>query len=94
MGLIRKMTSVTTLGAVDFRSDRERTARYAKQTRNAVRAQTAQQAAALEQQRRQATAQPQHHVPPPPGWYQDPRDPSTVRWWDGATWTDATQPRR
>lgn len=93
MGLIRKMASVSTLGAVDFRSDRERTARYTKQTRNAVRAQTAQQAA-LEQQRRQAAAQPPHQAPPPPGWYQDPRDPSMMRWWDGATWTDAAQPRR
>lgn len=30
MGLIRKALSVSTLGAVDFRSDRERTAAYAK----------------------------------------------------------------
>lgn len=38
MGVMRKITSIGTLGAVDFRSDKERTARYTKQTRNAVRA--------------------------------------------------------
>lgn len=31
MGLFRKLTSAATLGAVDFRSDKERTARYTKQ---------------------------------------------------------------
>lgn len=30
MGITRKLLSVTTLGAVDFRSDKERTAAYAK----------------------------------------------------------------
>ena len=30
MGLFRKMSSVMTAGAVDFRSDKERTARYTK----------------------------------------------------------------
>lgn len=29
---------------------------------------------------------------PAQGWYQDPRDPSLVRWWDGAGWTGHTQP--
>ncbi|MCB0897612.1 MAG: DUF2510 domain-containing protein [Actinobacteria bacterium] len=28
---------------------------------------------------------------PSPGWYQDPRDPAQVRWWDGAGWTQNTQ---
>ncbi|HVQ18367.1 MAG TPA: CPBP family glutamic-type intramembrane protease [Actinomycetes bacterium] len=23
----------------------------------------------------------------PPGWYPDPHDPASQRWWDGATWT-------
>lgn len=32
MGLFRKMTSVTTMGAVDFRSDKERIARNSKKT--------------------------------------------------------------
>ncbi|HTY73782.1 MAG TPA: heavy metal-binding domain-containing protein [Actinomycetes bacterium] len=32
--------------------------------------------------------------PLPAGWYPDPGDPDrTVRWWDGAAWTDRTQPR-
>ena len=29
---------------------------------------------------------------PSPGWYQDPRDPAQVRWWDGGGWTQNTQP--
>jgi uncharacterized protein YbjQ (UPF0145 family) len=30
----------------------------------------------------------------PAGWYPDPTDPErSVRWWDGAVWTDRTQPR-
>lgn len=29
----------------------------------------------------------------PAGWYPDPRDTSTIRWWDGATWTAHTQAR-
>ncbi|MEN8652884.1 hypothetical protein ABCR94_20400 [Streptomyces sp. 21So2-11] len=33
MGIIRKSMSVTTLGVVDFRSDKERTAAYAKATK-------------------------------------------------------------
>ena len=28
---------------------------------------------------------------PSPGWYQDPRDASQVRWWDGGQWTHNTQ---
>ena len=29
-----------------------------------------------------------------PGWYLDNRDPLLMRWWDGARWTDLTQPAR
>lgn len=36
MGLFRKLASTVTVGAIDFRSDKERTAMYARQTRNAV----------------------------------------------------------
>ncbi|WP_432006272.1 hypothetical protein [Streptomyces parvus] len=32
MGITRKLMSVSTLGAVDFRSDKERTASYTKAT--------------------------------------------------------------
>ncbi len=30
---------------------------------------------------------------PPAGWYPDQTDPSKVRWWDGARWTDHLQQR-
>jgi type II secretory pathway pseudopilin PulG len=39
MGLLRKMTSVSTVGMVDLRSDKERTARSARQTAQALREQ-------------------------------------------------------
>ena len=29
---------------------------------------------------------------PAPGWYTDPHLPATLRWWDGAQWTDGTRP--
>jgi hypothetical protein len=41
MGLFRKMTSIYTLGAVDFRSDKERIALYGKLSLQEMRAQTA-----------------------------------------------------
>lgn len=40
VGMIRKVTSLSTLGAVDFRSDKERTAAYAKASRAELRKQT------------------------------------------------------
>ncbi|MDJ0464858.1 hypothetical protein [Streptomyces sp. H27-C3] len=40
MGIIRKSMSVTTLGVVDFRSDKERTAAYAKATKKQAKLQT------------------------------------------------------
>jgi len=30
---------------------------------------------------------------PDPGWYDDPQDPTQLRWWDGSRWTDRRQPR-
>ncbi len=27
------------------------------------------------------------------GWYDDPLDPSALRWWDGAVWSGSTHPR-
>ncbi|MGY1810147.1 DUF2510 domain-containing protein [Blastococcus sp. SYSU D00669] len=44
MGLIRKSMSVSTLGLIDFRSDKERIARSTRRTDKAVRAQTKAQA--------------------------------------------------
>jgi hypothetical protein len=29
---------------------------------------------------------------PGPGWFADPQDPTTLRWWDGQAWTAHTQP--
>lgn len=29
---------------------------------------------------------------PGPGWFADPQDPATLRWWDGQAWTPHTQP--
>jgi hypothetical protein len=40
MGLIRKSLSLTSMGVVDFQSDKERTARSARLTKQAIRAQT------------------------------------------------------
>jgi hypothetical protein len=40
MGLFRKMTSLSTLGAVDFRSDKERSARNTGRTANEAKKQT------------------------------------------------------
>lgn len=33
-------------------------------------------------------------VLPPAGWYADPRDPLTSRYWDGSRWTDNRVPVR
>jgi hypothetical protein len=92
------MTSLSTLGAVDFKSDKERTASYTKASAKQAKEQTRlmrQQAAAA----RVATAP---HVPPSPapapqlppaGWYADKQDASIDRWFDGTQWTEFTQPR-
>lgn len=40
MGLIRKSMSVMTVGAVDFRSDKERTAKYTKAMKKEAKKQT------------------------------------------------------
>jgi large subunit ribosomal protein L7/L12 len=53
MGLIRKMMSVSSMGAVDFRSDKERTAAYTKAAMKEAKKQT-------ELQRRQAAQQAQY----------------------------------
>ena len=29
---------------------------------------------------------------PPPGWYRDPRDPTSQRYWDGERWTEDRVP--
>ncbi|MER6231706.1 hypothetical protein ABT169_21525 [Streptomyces sp. NPDC001616] len=40
MGITRKLMSVSTLGAVDFRSDKERAASYANVTKKQTKKQT------------------------------------------------------
>jgi hypothetical protein len=62
VGLIRKTMSISTMGLVDFRSDKERTARYTRQTRNATRAQVAQNMQALELQREMLAQNHVQHV--------------------------------
>jgi len=32
------------------------------------------------------------HATPPPGWYPDPEQHASVRWWDGVTWTEHRAP--
>ena len=51
MGMMRKITSVSTFGLVDFRSDKEKAARYTKQTRDSARE---QEKMMREQQKREA----------------------------------------
>ena len=56
MGFFRKVTSVSTLGLVDFRSDKERTAAYTKRSAKEARKQTALQTAQLEHAKAQSAA--------------------------------------
>ena len=51
MGILRKTMSLSTVGLVSYRSKDERATKYAKQTRNAARAQVVQNAMSLEHQR-------------------------------------------
>jgi hypothetical protein len=105
VGLFRKMTSLSTLGAVDFKSDKERTANYtkaaakeAKEQTRLMRLQAAQEALRLQaEQTPQSAHQPVAAMPapqlPPAGWYPDQADLSLTRWFDGTKWTEFTQPR-
>jgi len=56
MGMTRKLMSISTLGMVSYRDKGERANKYARQTRNAARAQVAQNAAQIEVARQQLTA--------------------------------------
>lgn len=75
------MLSICTLGLIDFRSDKERTARYARHTRNAVRAQAPLLAPPVP---------PVHPPTIPAGWY--PCGPGVERWFDGYQWTPTARP--
>lgn len=56
MGLIRKVTSVSTLGLVPYRNGGERATHFAKQTRNAARLNNVQNMQMIELQRQQLAA--------------------------------------
>lgn len=102
MGLMRKAASISTLGLVKYRSDSEQSKRIARQTRNAARAQVAQNQVMIAGQRAQLEAHVQGNgyqiardatpaqaaLPTvnPAGWYPDPTDSRAVCWWDGRQW--------
>lgn len=101
------MTSLSTLGAVDFKSAKERTASYAKaaamQAKEQARLMRGQAAAARAVQRTASAAVPSSPAPippapsphsPPAGWYTDRDDSSMERSFDGTQWTEFTQPRQ
>jgi uncharacterized protein DUF2510 len=89
MGLFRKVTSISTLGAVDFRSAKDRSAAYAKRSKKEAKRQTELQRQMLEQLLQRQPAQQLI----PPGWYVDPGSPGYVRFWDGRVWTGEVRPR-
>lgn len=85
MGLIRKVSSVSTLGLIDFRSAKDRTASHTAQIARQSKKQTHLMRQQLAQQPAQATTTV-------PGWYVCPGDPpGTERLWDGAQWTANTR---
>lgn len=87
MGLFRKATSVSTLGLVDFRSAKDRTASNTHKAAKQAKKQThiMQQQLRAQQQQRPTVLQGAGVIP---GWYPCPSDaPGTVRLWDGSQWT-------
>jgi hypothetical protein len=98
MGLIRKTLSASTLGLVDFRSDKERIARSGRRTDKGIQQQNkliAEQNKLIAAVPQQPAPAPARQAPPaalPAGWYADVQQPHLVRWWDGTAWTPHTQP--
>ena len=94
MGLTRKLASVSTLGAVDFRSDKERIARYTKASAKTARRAFAADAlhARHQQAALNALVAAQHHAAasaPAGRWAPDPWGQHEARWWNGQHWTKA-----
>lgn len=56
MGIIRKVTSISTLGLVKYRNSTEQATKLAKQTRNAARMNNVQNMQLIELQRQQLAA--------------------------------------
>lgn len=94
MGMLRKSVSLLTVGLVDYRSDKERVARSARLTKEAVRKGNRQQnrlgkrEIRLLQEQNALLAVPivPRHVAPA-GWYPDPGGSGRHRWWSGEAWT-------
>lgn len=86
MGLIRKVSSVSTLGLIDFRSAKDRTASHTA----AIARQSKKQTKLLREQVAQGVPAPAVVAP---GWYYCPGDPNgSARLWDGTQWTANTRP--
>ncbi|MBJ7451428.1 MAG: DUF2510 domain-containing protein [Blastococcus sp.] len=97
MGIIRKTMSFGTVGVVSYRSKSERAAKYAKQTRNAARAQVVQNGLMLETQRQMVNGIDHANVreevrdmrapvaptpaAPPAGFYSDPQGDASLLRW-------------
>lgn len=88
MGIIRKVTSISTLGAVKYRTPNQKTARFTKKMNKSMRYQEGQ----IRSGNRAALAS-QAPTPPPAGWYPDAQDRRFDRWFDGAAWTGHIQIR-
>jgi hypothetical protein len=100
MGITRKILSASTIGLIDWRSDKERVARSARRTDKGIRKQN--KLIERQIQLEQAAQAQAAHAPapspvapqlPPAGWMPDPHQPSMLRWWDGQRWTEHTQQR-